>query len=62
VSSLIPRAIRAKTRTLSELLRHFAKRERLFLMPLLLVLLVGGVLLLLTSGLGYVAPFVYSIF
>jgi len=56
------RALRAKVRTLHELLRHFAHRERLFLLPLLLVLLLGGALLLLTSGLGYVAPFVYSLF
>jgi Family of unknown function (DUF5989) len=31
-------------------------------LPLVLVLLCAGVLLLLTGGLSYVAPFVYSIF
>ncbi|MFZ5892036.1 MAG: DUF5989 family protein [Myxococcota bacterium] len=56
------RALDAKRITLLQLFRHFSRRERLFWLPLLLVLLAGGVLLLLTSGLGYVAPFVYSIF
>lgn len=32
------------------------------MIPLLLVLLLAGVLLLLTEGLSYVAPFVYTIF
>ncbi len=48
--------------TIGHLFRHFVQRGRWFLLPLLLVLLIAGVLLLITSGLSYVAPFVYSIF
>lgn len=48
--------------TLGGLLRHFARRQRFFLIPMLLVLLVAAVLLVLTGGLSYVAPFVYSLF
>ena len=40
----------------------FAARERFFLLPLLVVLLVSSVLLVLTGGLSYVAPFVYALF
>jgi hypothetical protein len=48
--------------TLGHIVAHFAHRQRWFLLPLVLVLLCAGVLLLLTGGLSYVAPFVYSIF
>jgi hypothetical protein len=51
-----------RLRTIGWILRHFASRQRWFLMPLLLVLLLAGLLLLATGGLSYVAPFVYSIF
>ena len=51
-----------RLRTIGRLVAHFATRQRFFLLPLLLVLLVAGVLLLLTGGLSYVAPFVYTIF
>jgi len=44
------------------ILRHFASRQRWFLVPLLLVLLCAGVLLIATGGLSFVAPFIYSIF
>ena len=47
---------------LAELVRHFAGGNRWFLIPFLLVLLAVGLLLLATSGLAYVAPFVYAIF
>ena len=49
-------------RTLRELVGHFAHRERYFLLPLLVVLLLAGILLLLTNGLAYVAPFTYTLF
>jgi hypothetical protein len=49
-------------RTIGELFVYFAKRERLFFLPLLAVLLLAALLLALTGGLGYVAPFVYAIF
>jgi len=51
-----------RLRTIGRILRHFANRQRWFLMPLLLVLLLAGVLLIATGGLSYVAPFIYSIF
>ena len=48
--------------TLGALIAHFARREKLFLAPLLFILLLAGVLLVATGGLSYVAPFVYAIF
>ena len=44
------------------LLAHFAHRQRFFLAPLLIVILVAGLLLVLTGGLSYVAPFAYTLF
>ncbi len=54
--------ILSRLRTVLALVAYFSRRERFFLAPLLLVLLVASVLLLLTGGLGYVAPFVYALF
>lgn len=51
-----------RLRTIGRILRHFASRRRWFLLPLLIVLLLSGILLVATSGLSYVAPFLYSIF
>lgn len=51
-----------RVRTVVELLAHLVRRRRFFLIPFLLVLLLAGALLLLTEGLSYVAPFVYTIF
>lgn len=51
-----------RARTLLELLQHLLKRRRFFMIPLVVVLLLAGVLLLLSEGLSYVAPFVYTIF
>ncbi|HEY0193258.1 MAG TPA: DUF5989 family protein [Kofleriaceae bacterium] len=51
-----------RLRTIGQILRHFARRGRWFLLPLLIVLLLAGALLIVTGGLSYVAPFVYSIF
>ncbi len=48
--------------TIAELVRHFVGRGRWVLLPLLLVLLLSSVLLVLTGGLSYVAPFVYALF
>ena len=48
--------------TLRQLFAHFAHRERFLLLPLLVVLLLAGGLLMLTGGLSYVAPLVYTIF
>ncbi len=52
----------ARLKTVGSLIMYFMRRERLFLAPLLLILLVASILLLLTGGLSYVAPFVYSLF
>jgi hypothetical protein len=51
-----------RLRTVGALIAHFMHRQRFFLAPLLAVLLVAAVLLILTGGLSYVAPFVYAIF
>lgn len=51
-----------RARTFLELLQHLLKRRRFFMIPLVVVLLLAGVLLLLSEGLSYVAPFVYTIF
>ena len=49
-------------RTLCDLVRHFAKAQRWFLIPVRGVLRAVGLLLLASSGLAYVAPFVYAAF
>ena len=47
--------------TIIELFRHFFHRNRFFLIPLLVVIVLAGVLLALTSGLSAVAPLVYTL-
>ena len=49
-------------RTLKDLVAHFARRNRLVLIPLLVVLLLAAVLLFATQGLAVVTPFVYARF
>ncbi len=51
-----------RLRTIREVLAHFASAQRFVLIPLVLVLLAAGLLLMLTGGLAYVAPFVYALF
>ncbi len=51
-----------RLRTALQLLRYFTGSQRFFLLPLVIVLLLGGLLLILTGGLSYVAPFVYTLF
>ena len=48
--------------SIAQLLQHFTSRQKLFFIPLLLVLLLASLLLVVTSGLSYVAPFVYALF
>ena len=48
--------------TVLGLLGYFASARRVFMLPLLLFVLVSGILLVITGGLSYVAPFVYAIF
>lgn len=52
----------SRLRTVGGLFAHFADRQRFFLAPLLIVLLLAGALLAVTGGLSYVAPFFYAIF
>ena len=54
--------VASRAQTLLQLMQHLLKRRRFFMIPLVVVLLLAGVLLLLTEGLSYVAPFVYTIF
>ncbi len=52
----------SRLNTIAELTRHFISEGRWVLLPLLLVLVLSSVLLVLTGGLSYVAPFVYALF
>ena len=56
------RRVWARLATAGALVLHFLHPARFVLAPLLIVLLCGGVLLWLTGGLAYVAPFVYALF
>ena len=55
-------SILGRISTLGTLLAHFARRGRWFFLPLVLVLLIGGLLLAVTGGLAYVTPFLYTLF
>ncbi len=56
------RRVLARLRTLAALCLHFVHPTRFVLIPMLVVLLCAAVLLWLTGGLAYVAPFVYALF
>jgi hypothetical protein len=56
------RRVGARMHTAARLVLHFLHPARFVLAPLLLVLLLAGILLWLTGGLAYVAPFVYALF
>ncbi len=58
----LARRLGHRLRTIGGILRHFASRQRWFLIPLLFVLLLSGLLLIATGGLSYIAPFIYSMF
>jgi hypothetical protein len=62
MSTSLGRRLLSRLRTVGGLVVYFTRRERVFLAPLLLVLLLASLLLLATGGLSYVAPFVYSLF
>lgn len=55
-------ALRSRAGTLRTLVQYFLQRGRRTMLPLLIVLLVSGILLIMTGGLSYVAPFVYTLF
>jgi hypothetical protein len=59
---LMQKLCESRLATLLALFHHFTRGNRVFLLPLVLLLLLCGVLLLLTTGLSYVAPFVYAVF
>ena len=46
---------------LKDMLRFFMKKKKFWLLPLVLVLLLFGVLVVMTSG-SAIAPFIYSVF
>ena len=48
--------------TVRDLVRHFVSERKFFFVPLLLLLLMAGLLMLVSGGLSYVAPFVYTLF
>ena len=48
--------------TILDLFRYFIFRRRWIMLPFLILLLICGILLVVTGGLSYVAPFVYGIF
>lgn len=56
------RRLVARMRTVGRLILHFLHPARFILAPLLVVVLLAGILLMLTGGLAYVAPFVYTLF
>ncbi|MBK7827597.1 DUF5989 family protein [Nannocystis sp.] len=58
----LARRLAARLRTAARLIFHFLHPARFILAPLLIVLLLAGILLSLTGGLAYVAPFVYTLF
>lgn len=57
-----PRRLAARAKTVLQLIRHFLHPARFVLAPMLIVLLLAGILLWMTGGLAYVAPFVYALF
>ncbi len=58
----LPRRLRARAKTVLKLIGYFLHPARFVLAPMLIVLLLAGILLWLTGGLAYVAPFVYALF
>jgi hypothetical protein len=53
--------LRSKAITLAALLGHFSHGKKVFMIPLLILILLSGLLLIAAGGLSYVAPFVYAI-
>lgn len=46
---------------LKDMLQFFLQRKKFWLLPLVIVLLLFGVLVVMTSG-SAIAPFIYSVF
>ncbi len=47
--------------TIRQLVGHFSSGRRIFMLPILILILISSILLVLAGGLSYVAPFVYAI-
>jgi len=62
LARLIPGSFLSRAATLGSLIKYFTRRGRWIMLPLLIFLLISGLLLILTGGLSYVAPFVYTLF
>lgn len=54
--------LKGRFATVIELISFFLKPSRWIFLPMLFVLLLAGILLILTDGMAYVAPFVYTLF
>ncbi|MES0492002.1 MAG: DUF5989 family protein [Leptospirales bacterium] len=54
--------IGGRIKTIFSLIGHFLSPSKWVLIPMLIILLFAGILLWLTNGLSYIAPFVYSLF
>jgi hypothetical protein len=48
--------------TLLGVFGYFVDRKRWYLAPIVLLLLLAAIVLVITGGLSYVAPFVYTLF
>jgi hypothetical protein len=51
----------ARSVTIGQLIAHFSTGRRLFLLPILVLILISSLILILAGGLSYVAPFVYAL-
>jgi hypothetical protein len=57
------RRLLQRVQSVGALIAYFSHgRRRVLLFPMLVVLIAGSLLLVLTGGLSYVAPFVYTLF
>lgn len=54
--------MKTKAGTSRELLELFRKRKRLWLVPMIAVLLVFGVLFIVLAETSAIAPFIYALF
>jgi hypothetical protein len=54
--------VRLRMSTAGQLLQLFWRSGRFFLVPLVVILLVGSALLVLSELFGALAPFVYAVF
>ena len=55
------RTVLSRAVTIKEMVGHFSRRGRIFMLPLLILILITSLLLVFAGGLSYVAPFVYAL-